>query len=56
MSQGLKRSRLEELVRRAIQRLRKRRDPEPEDPYAYSGAPSKPRPPQRGAARAQPLD
>jgi len=47
--------RLRELVRRIKGFLRKP-EPEPEDPYAYVGAPKKPRPPQRGAAAAEPLD
>jgi hypothetical protein len=34
-----------------------RREPEPpEDPYAYVGAPKKPRPPRRSAAAAEPLE
>lgn len=31
-------------------------DEPPEDPYAYVGAPKKPRLPQRSAAAAEPLD
>jgi hypothetical protein len=46
-------------VKQFLRRLKgflKRPDPEPEDPYAYVGAPKKPRPPKRGAAAAEPLD
>jgi hypothetical protein len=33
------------------------KDPEPpEDPYAYVGAPKKPRPPHRSASAAEPLE
>ena len=40
-----------------LRRLLKLRGPEPpEDPYAYVGAPKKPRLPQRSAAVAEPLD
>jgi hypothetical protein len=40
-----------------IKRFLKKSDPEsPEDPYAYVGAPKKPRPPHRSAAAAEPLD
>ena len=58
MEQKSKRQRLRDLVHRQLSRIRNRGKPEsePEDPYAYVGAPRKPRPPQRGAARAEPLD
>jgi len=47
--------RLRELVRRFLRYLRNP-EPEPEDPYAYVGAPKKPRPPLRSSAAAEPLD
>ena len=47
--------RLRQFLRR-IKRFLKRPEPEPEDPYAYVGAPKKPSPPQRSAAAAEPLD
>jgi hypothetical protein len=56
MEQDSERSRLEELMRQVLERIKKRPEPEPEDPYAYVGAPKKPRPPQRGAAAAEPLE
>jgi hypothetical protein len=50
-------TRLIEAGRAELKRLFQRHDPEPpEDPYAYVGAPKKPRPPSRSAAVAEPLD
>ena len=46
-------------VRAAMERLKRifRREPEsPDDPYAYVGAPKKPRLPRRSAAAQAPLD
>lgn len=47
-------------MRRLLERIKrfltKPAPPEPEDPYAYVGAPKKPRPPHRTAAAAEPLD
>lgn len=47
-------------LRRFLQRIKRfltKREPElPEDPYAYVGAPKKPRPPHRSSAAAAPLD
>jgi len=43
----------------ALKRLRRlfRREPEmPEDPYAYVGAPKKPRPPQRSSSATAALE
>jgi len=44
-------------LRRYLQRILRffKKEP-PEDPYAYVGAPKKPRPPHRSAAAAEPLD
>lgn len=42
-----------------LRRLKRifRREPDlPDDPYAYVGAPKKPRPPLRSASAAEPLD
>jgi len=39
-----------------IRRFLKREPESPDDPYAYVGAPKKPRPPHRSAAAAEPLD
>lgn len=41
---------------RRIKRFIKPEQEPPEDPYAYVGAPKKPRPPTRSAAAAEPLD
>jgi len=46
-------------TRDLIEKLRRflKREPEaPDDPYAYVGAPKKPRPPHRSSAVAEPLD
>jgi hypothetical protein len=47
-------------LRRFLQRIKRyltKPEPElPEDPYAYVGAPKKPRPPHRSSASAAPLD
>jgi hypothetical protein len=46
-------------IRDLLRRLRRifRREPDiSDDPYAYVGAPKKPRPPLRGASVAEPLD
>lgn len=51
----MKRSSLGQLVRDAIRRLLGKAEP-PEDPYAYVGAPKKPRPPLRSAAAREPLE
>ena len=58
---GMKRSSLRNRAQKALARIRKmfRRTaepPYPEDPYAYVGAPKKPRPPLRGTAVAEPLE
>jgi len=50
-----KRSRAREWLDR-IKRFLKRETEPPEDPYAYVGAPKKPRPPYRRRAAAEPLD
>ena len=50
-----KRSRAREWLDR-IKRFLKRETESPEDPYAYVGAPKKPRPPYRRRAAAEPLD
>ena len=39
-----------------LKRLFKREPEAPEDPYAYVGAPKKPRPPMRSRAAAEPLE
>jgi hypothetical protein len=55
----MKRRTSQSRIRAAIARLKRmfKREPEqPEDPYAYVGAPKKPRLPQRSAAVAEPLD
>jgi hypothetical protein len=44
-------SRLKQLLYR-LKRLLKREPEPPEDPYAYVGAPKKPRPPLRSASAA----
>jgi hypothetical protein len=49
------RDRIDTAVER-IKRMFKRAPEPPEDPYAYVGAPKKPRPPHRSAAAAEPLD
>jgi hypothetical protein len=43
-------------VMERIKRMFKRAPEPPEDPYAYVGAPKKPRPPHRSGAQAEPLD
>jgi hypothetical protein len=46
-------------IRDLLRRLKRffRREPDlPDDPFAMVGAPKKPRPPQRSAAAAAPLD
>ena len=51
--------RYKEGTRGIIERLKRllKRGPEmPDDPYAYVGAPKKPRTPNRSSAAAQPLD
>ena len=40
----------------ALKRLLRKEPEPPEDPYAYVGAPKKPRPPHRSAAAAEPLE
>jgi len=55
MRQSSEPGHLKQLLRR-IKRFLTKPEPEPEDPYAYVGAPRKPRPPRRGAAAAEPLD
>jgi len=56
MSYHPKRSRAREWLDR-LKRLFKRETEEPpEDPYAYVGAPKKPRPPYRRRAAAEPLE
>ena len=47
---------LRELFRRIKRRILRREPDLPEDPYAYVGAPKKPRPPLRSASAAEPLD
>ena len=39
-----------------LKRFLKREPEPPEDPFAFVGAPKKPRPPRRSAAVAEPLD
>jgi hypothetical protein len=39
-----------------VKRLWNRRPEPPDDPYAYVGAPKKPRPPHRAASAAEKLD
>jgi hypothetical protein len=48
--------RAKQFLRRAMSRILRRPESEPEDPYAYVGAPKNPRPPQRHAAAAEPLE
>jgi hypothetical protein len=58
MRSYLKPGRLQRFLQR-IKRFLTEPDAEsesPEDPYAYVGAPKKPRPPHRSAAAAEPLD
>jgi hypothetical protein len=45
-------------LRRLLQRIKRflTKSEPPEDPYAYVGAPKKPRPPHRSDAAAEPLD
>jgi len=43
-------------ILRRIKRFFRREPGLPDDPYAMVGAPKKPRPPQRSAAAAEPLD
>jgi hypothetical protein len=55
----MKRTSLRNRAEKALARIRKmfRRTAEPpEDPYAYVGAPKKPRAPLRGSAVAEPLE
>ena len=55
MRQYSKPGRLKQFLLR-LKRFLTKPEPEPEDPYAYVGAPKKPRPPLRGDAAAAPLD
>ena len=55
MSYRPKRSRTRGWLDR-LKRLFKREPEPPEDPYAYVGAPKKPRPPYRTRAASEPLD
>lgn len=48
-------SRLRALMEAVKRLLRKEPEP-PEDPYAYVGAPKKPRPPHLSASAAEPLE
>jgi len=48
-------SRIQKALRR-IRRLFKRQPEPPDDPYAMVGAPTKPRPPYRRRAAAEPLE
>jgi len=53
--------RLQELLRKLKKLLRPKPEPDaepgsPGDPYAYVGAPKRPRSPNRSAAAAEPLD
>jgi len=49
--------RLEQLLRKLKKWIKSEPEPEsPEDPYAYVGAPKKPRPSSRSAAAAEPLE
>jgi hypothetical protein len=50
-----RRTPLRELFRR-VKRIFRREPEQPEDPYAYVGAPKKPRTPLRSASAAEPLD
>jgi hypothetical protein len=52
----MKESSWKERVRATLKRIFRKTAEPPEDPYAYVGAPKKPRPPLRGAAVAEPLD
>lgn len=48
-----KRNRIDEFIDRLKKRLKREPEsPSPEDPYAYVGAPKKPRPPARSGAEA----
>jgi len=54
-------SRLQELLRKLKKLLKSKPEPEaepgsPDDPYAYVGAPKRPRSPNRSAAAAEPLE
>ena len=56
---GMHRRSARKKIREALARIKRffRAEPEaPDDPYAYVGAPKKPRLPQRSAAAAEPLD
>ena len=55
MGQYSEPGRLKQFLRR-LKRFFVKPESEPEDPYAYVGAPTKPRRPQRSAAAAEPLD
>ena len=48
-------SRLSQLLD-GLKRLLRREPEPPEDPYAYVGAPKKPRPPLRSASAAEPIE
>jgi hypothetical protein len=55
----MRRRNLHRRVRDAMERIKRlfRREPEsPDDPYAFVGAPKKPRPPHRSASAAAPLE
>ena len=45
-----------EAVLARVKRIFRRQPEPPEDPYAYVGAPKKPRPPYQRRAAAEPLD
>ena len=48
-----KRNRIDEFIDRLKRRFKREPEaPSPEDPYAYVGAPKKPKPPTRSAAEA----
>jgi hypothetical protein len=55
MKERSARKRTYELIQK-IRRFLKRKPEPPDDPYAYVGAPKKPRPPHRRAAAAEQLD
>jgi len=55
MQRHSSRNRINRVMER-IKRLFKRTPEPPDDPYAYVGAPKKPRLPHRSAAQAEPLD
>jgi hypothetical protein len=55
MKERSARRRTYELLKK-IRRFLKREPDPPDDPYAYVGAPKKPRPPHRSAAAAERLD